>query len=234
MNKLLKYRQQRFKIWPFLSLSVLILLLSKNNIKFGIMDAYVLIQILVFLFSMRLYDDLKNAAFDFGKPNRDYTLKENKADLTKSLIVTSIIAVLLHWNNTSNTVLLVAFFISNHLLYFLFFKHEKGRFILPLIKYAFIVSLICNGNILLGLMMFLVMFAFDLASEPQAPFSRKLIYPALVLVFAVFYSQNSTLFYVFPAIGLTITIVAMAIQYRHASYLLLANLLILKLIHLFL
>jgi hypothetical protein len=82
--------------------------------------------------------------------------------------------------------------------------------------------------------MFLAMFAFDLTSETQAPFSRKLIYPTLVLVFAVFYSQNSTLFYVFPAIGLTITILAMAIQYRHASYLLLANLLILKLIHLFL
>jgi hypothetical protein len=234
MNKLLKYRQQRFKIWPFLSLSVLNLLLSKNNIEFGVMDAYLLQQILVFLFGMRLYDDLKNSAFDFGKPNRDYTLKENKANLTKSLIVILATNVLLQWNNAINILFFVIFFITNHFLYSLFFKHEKGRFVLPLIKYAFISIFICNGTVLLGIMMFLAMFAFDLFNDTNAPFSKKLIYPSVVLVFVIFYSQNSTLFYLFPTIALTITIVAMAIQFRYASYLLLTNLLLLKLIHLFL
>src|SRR5688572_10957234 len=67
------YLAQRFNFAVYCGLALYLLLFTKDDLMFTARDVVSFVIILLFLLSMRLYDDLQNVGFDQQKPERIYT-----------------------------------------------------------------------------------------------------------------------------------------------------------------
>lgn len=225
MNELFIYIRQRFNLLRFSALALLLIFISGYELN-SIGDfIFQFAFVLLFLLCMRLYDDLWNAEIDKDKPERIYTDASVRPKLKMATAVLMLICILSQIIHLQNLIYLISFFIINHSLYFLFFKNEKIRFVLPHLKYPFICFLMSSNAILTAPLILVVMLVFDLYNDKKAPFNKYLIYPLSILSFILLYFMNTEHTPLFSAIGLLISIVIFYQKIRYAEYIYLAMIL---------
>jgi hypothetical protein len=167
------YLIQRFNIAIYLALGTYLLLFAKAELRFAIGDVFSLLVIILFLLSMRLYDDLQNIQFDQSKPARIYTNPVAAKKLYLSFLVCAI-AVLCFtvMRGPTKAVALLTFYIVNHGIYVLLVNHAQWRYFLPLLKYPFVVALM-SGSLSIGhVSLFFAFLTFDLIDDPAFPMPR--------------------------------------------------------------
>lgn len=143
MNSLSTYIKQRLNISLWSLLAVMLIALSLKDFSISLVQFYSLPFVILFLFIMRLFDDLASAEIDKGKENRSYTTMTTKKELQKYLVTAQLILLsTLAIFDIKRAMYLLSFFILNHFLYYVLFDISKFRYFLPLLKYPFIIFLL--------------------------------------------------------------------------------------------
>jgi hypothetical protein len=225
------YLRQRFNFITYGALAIYLFLYAKADLHFQPADAMSLIVVLLFLLVMRLYDDLQNARYDQGKPDRIYTEFGPAKKLYIFFIVITLLVscVLLFLDPASGTFFLM-FLLINHGIYVLLVNQSNWRYFLPFLKYSFIAALISKGVSGAALSLFFAFLTFDILDDPAFPLPRwSAIISSILAIGLLLPAQDKTHYIAFgglagAAIALTL------VRHRYSSYLFLVLFLILRLI----
>lgn len=141
-NSLITYIKQRFNPILYIGFTLYIFFFSIPFTHVNKVSFVCLAYLFLFLFVFRLYDDLMNTNKDTGLPNRDYTNDKIRNTLVKYLIGFAILllsfsAIISIWLG----LFVLIFVVLNHFFY-LIFKGNNIRAILPLLKYPIICAFI--------------------------------------------------------------------------------------------
>ena len=232
MNNLLIYIKQRFHPLRFTALGVFLLLFSKANLRFDNTDLYHFCFLIVFLFIMRLYDDLQSAIIDRNKPHRIYTNETVKKGLSNYLILLAVFFLItLEFYDYKLAIKCLIFFIANHFLYLLFFNNINVRPYLSLLKYPLIVAALSNHfDLCTGAILF-AFIAFESNDDPTFPHAKSVCFTSSIIAFTLLLPINDHK-YIWPFIILFIGAdAALLTNKRQASYLFLLFFLFSKLIN---
>ncbi|MFT6746403.1 MAG: hypothetical protein ACJAZ2_000742 [Glaciecola sp.] len=169
MNNLITYFRERINFPMWIILSLLLYWLGAGDVHTDYRSIGVVILISVFLITMRLFDDLFSFKLDSKKENRSYTDR----DVQKSLIIYVIISMI---GLSAVTIViehhigaaLVSYFVGNFVLYLLLFKFEFFRFLLPLVKYAFVAALLMEELTVLPLALLAMFVLFELIDDNKS------------------------------------------------------------------
>ena len=137
------YIQQRYNPFLFGGLALYLLLFSyMPGVQAGALLMFVP-YLMALLFIFRLYDDVMQHEHDASKTERMTTNPHARKLLFRAvLILLGILLVLIGIQSLTLTVLLLVFFLINHILYRICIKSKTLAGYLPLLKYPFFVFLI--------------------------------------------------------------------------------------------
>ena len=184
MNNVLRtYVRQRIHPGLILGLGILIFLFSRPISQVNAGSLVTFAFLILFIFVFRLYDDLLQAAYDSGKPDRDYTEPESRKTLFFYLIIfTGILFGIGFVISGFAAFLLLIFMATNHLLYVLLISNRTAAGFLPLLKYPFVFVLLQfmgPSEAKIGLLvcsafsLFLAFVAFESMDDETFPVAEK-------------------------------------------------------------
>jgi hypothetical protein len=102
---------------------------------------------LLILFTLRMFDDLKNRVSDQGKSNRNYTDVSTAENLKKvNLLLYLLTPLIIYFIHPYIAFYTAIFLACNIILYQIFSHYKSAMLILPLIKYPFICMMLAFLN----------------------------------------------------------------------------------------
>lgn len=224
------YLQQRFNLWLFTALSLYVLLFAKASFQFEFLDSYQLIFVLIFLLTMRLYDDLQSTQVDRGKPDRIYTDPKTAKELT--LVLAGLLFLFLTGLLFFDRLLALyafLFFSINHIIYLLLFNKNDFRSFLPLLKYPALVWAIA-GQLSFNLpALFLGFIVFEAIEDKEFPIRRSFAYFLAAIAFGFLLVELPFQNAWFVALLFAISALVIFINSRYSPYIFLALLLLSRL-----
>lgn len=220
INDCITYLKQRFNLLLFSALAIYLILYSKNTVEISEVDFILFPFALVFLFIMRLYDDLWNESNDSEK-GRVYSNKDSAKNLKGVLCLTLFVFLssvfICDWRIG---IITTVFFMINHLLYFFFFTFKGLSQLLPLLKYAvltFVLSLHYNTTFIfdgLTLFPFLALFfafiVFEILDDVDFYFKRNFILIFLLIPYLLLFANNYPRFLHWEILIISLTSIALS------------------------
>jgi hypothetical protein len=224
------YVRQRFSLLTFGLLSIYLFLFINENIPFNAAGAIDLVFIALFLFTMRLYDDLQNIPFDL-MTGRIYTdpaaAKTLKAVFLGAALCLVALASLV---NPMSGALVLLFLVTNHTLYHLLVARSSWRYFLPLIKYTFLAGLISGGWSISHFALFFAFLTYDLIDDTTFPLPKWAVIITSMAAFGLVMSTVSAGHIFLAGIAAAIATPLAVTRTRYSAFAFLVILLLAKLI----
>ena len=230
VSNITTYIKQRINGLTWFSLAAYLLIVAQGQVVLTVENLVTAPLIFTFLVSLRLFDDLFNSTIDLNKNNRSYTIPQVKSSLAKSLLLILIgLCVVVFTVSDKHALYLLAFLVVNYLSYLLLFRFEVFQFLLPVLKYVFVVLVFQSSFNLLSLAVLLLFIMFEFIDNKMH--QQKLTVVLLIGVYLLLMSTNfesDQLLWV-GVVGL-LSIVILLLKVRYVQYLLLLLFLISRLI----
>ena len=224
------YIRQRFSPLTFTLLSLYLFLFINEGFPFNTTGVIDLVLIAVFLFTMRLYDDLQNIPFDL-LTDRIYTDPAAAKTLKGVFLGAALcLVVLASLVDPGSGAMVLLFLVANHTLYHLLVGRSSWRYFLPLIKYTFLAGLLAGDWKLSHLALFFAFLTYDLIDDSTFPLPRWAAILTSLAAFGLLLGTVSVDHFFLAGIAAAIATPLAATRTKYSAYAFLLLLLLAKLI----